>query len=108
MRAEIERRAAEHPLAVVELSQGVAALSLQGTACQGVLAQGCGLDFHPRVFTEGSCARTLFAHALVTLDCRDPEEFDLYVGRSCLGHLQSWLSDAVAPLAVHSPRLRVP
>jgi heterotetrameric sarcosine oxidase gamma subunit len=95
-RARLEHETAEQCLALVELSGGIAALKIQGPNCREVLAKGCGVDFHPRAFPEGACARTLLVQLSVTLDCRGPQEFDLYVGRSYLRHLQSWLADAFA------------
>jgi len=93
-RRDIDHQAAEQQLAVVELSGGFAALKLQGSACRDVLAKGCGLDFHPHTFRTDTCARTLLAQVFVTLDCRGPQEFDVYMGRSFLWHLHSWLVDA--------------
>jgi heterotetrameric sarcosine oxidase gamma subunit len=71
-----------------------AALKLRGAACREVLAKVCGLDFRPRVFHEDSCAQTLLAQVFATLDCRAPQEFDVYVARSYLWHLHAWLVHA--------------
>jgi sarcosine oxidase subunit gamma len=90
----LEHEATEQHLAIVEQSGAFAALKVRGAACREVLAKGCGLDFRPRVFHEGSCARTLLAQVFVTLDCRAPQEFDVYVARAYLWHLHAWLVDA--------------
>jgi sarcosine oxidase subunit gamma len=91
---DIQRQAAEQQLAVVEVSQGLKTLNVRGPGCREVLAKGCGLDLHSRVFREDACARTLLAQVLVVLDCRGPQEFDVYVGRSYMWHLHTWLVDA--------------
>lgn len=93
----IEHQTAAQDIAVVDVSQGLAALRVEGPAVLDVLTQGCGLDLHPRVFPEGLCARTRFAQVTLTLDHRGPDQFDLYVGRSYLAYLQAWLMDAAGP-----------
>src|SRR5271165_3843815 len=82
-------------IAAVNLSQGLAVLRLKGPATRAMLAKGCGLDLHPRHFPVGRCARTRFAQLPIVIDCIDAKpQFDLYVGRSYLPYLISWLDDA--------------
>nr|WP_184080296.1 sarcosine oxidase subunit gamma family protein [Nocardiopsis mwathae] len=50
---------------VVDVSAQRAVLELRGPHARDVLAQGCPLDLHPRVFGPGSYARTLFATTTV-------------------------------------------
>ena len=48
-----------------------------------VLAKGCPLDFHPRAFTAGACAQSLFGHVNVLICKRDDiPTFTLMVARS--------------------------
>jgi sarcosine oxidase subunit gamma len=48
-----------------------------------VLAKGCPLDFHPRVFAAGTCAQSVYGHVNVLIDKRDDEPtFMLMVARS--------------------------
>jgi sarcosine oxidase subunit gamma len=89
------RHVCEQGIAAVNLSQRLAVLRLKGPATQAVLAKGCGLDLHPRHFPVGRCARTRFAQLPIVVDCIDATpQFDLYVGRSYLPYLISWLNDA--------------
>jgi sarcosine oxidase, subunit gamma len=79
---------------LVDSTDGIAAFAVEGPAVRDVLAQGCGLDFHPRSFPPGQCARTRFAQIAVVLDCLDEARFELYVSRSYAHYLQAWLLDA--------------
>jgi sarcosine oxidase subunit gamma len=53
--------------AVTDVSGGYAVLHLSGTPVREVLAQGCPLDLHPRVFGPGSSAGSLFFKASIWL-----------------------------------------
>lgn len=81
---------------LVDLTDGIAAFEVQGVAVRDVLAQGCGLDFHPRSFPPAQCARTRFAQIAVVVDCISESHFALYVSRSYAHYLHSWLLDAAA------------
>src|SRR5262245_6066671 len=66
---QLQQRASRHSLATLELTSGLAAFHLVGSAVRDILAKGCGLDLHPAAFPIGACARTRFAQISVTLDC---------------------------------------
>lgn len=84
-------------LAQVDVTDGLGRLELRGRATRELLSKGCGLDFHPRSFPAGRCARTRFAQIAVIIECLDAApSFELYVGRSYLHYLHSWLVDAAA------------
>ncbi len=84
--------------AVTDVSDGQVAIRLAGPDAREVLAKGCSLDLHPRVFAPGTCARSLVAKATVLIHLiEDGEEgaaFDLHVGRSFAQYLWAWLEDA--------------
>lgn len=83
--------------AVVDLTHGLAVLRIQGRAARELLSMGCGIDVHPRSFPPGRCARTCFAQVPVIIECVERlQQFELYVARSYLAYLQSWLIDAAA------------
>jgi heterotetrameric sarcosine oxidase gamma subunit len=85
----------EQGVTAVNVSQGLAALQLEGFAVRDVFAKSCGLDLHPQHFPVGSCTRTRFALLSVVIDYIDVKpRFELYVGRSYLSYLMSWLTDA--------------
>ena len=80
---------------LVDLSDGLAVLEVSGSAIRDVLSKGCGLDFHPRNFPAGWCARTRFAQIPLTIECLDESpRFQLYATRSYLHYLLDWFSDA--------------
>jgi sarcosine oxidase, subunit gamma len=85
--------------AIIDVSDGRVALRLAGPNARDVLAKGCPLDLHPRVFAPGSCAQSLLAKASVLLHLLDDDPgrgptFDLYVARSFAHYLFAWLEDA--------------
>jgi sarcosine oxidase subunit gamma len=90
-------------LIAVDLSCGVHALRIEGPCSRQLLSKGCGLDFHPDVFPAGHATRTRFAQLSVIVDCTHPAPcFELYVGRSYIAFLRSWLEDAVAGMKLDS------
>jgi heterotetrameric sarcosine oxidase gamma subunit len=88
-------------LTFVDLTAGLITLALSGTSLREVFEQSCGLDFDPRHFGAGQCARTRFAQIPVVIDCiQDLSRVELYVARSHAHYLQDWLLDVaqfVAP-----------
>lgn len=83
--------------AVNQVSGGQLALELSGPAVRDVLARGCTLDFHPRVFTAGKCAQSGLAKASVVFALPEAEEvFYVVVRRSFADYLLRWLHHAAA------------
>src|SRR5690606_28963073 len=75
-----------------EVSDGWACFQIEGPRAGEVLAKGCSLDLHPRVFRPGRTARTLLGYAPILLDAVDAgPRFDVYVDRSLAEHLWRWL-----------------
>jgi len=82
-------------IALVDLSCALKGLRVEGPAARDVLAKGCGLDLDPRSFPAGAATRTRFAQLPVVIECRDlASRYELYVGRSYVAYLKSWLEDA--------------
>lgn len=80
---------------VTDVSSGQTVINLSGEHCRDVLAKGCTLDLHPRVFGPGQCAQTLLAKAgalIRPLD--DTPSFDVIVRRSFAEYVWLWLDDA--------------
>jgi sarcosine oxidase subunit gamma len=99
LRARIEPDLAKQGLVLVDLTDGFATLEVQGPAARELLSKGCGLDFHPRSFPAGYCARTRFAQFPLTIAClSEPLRFELIAGRSYARYLQAWLTDAAVTL----------
>jgi sarcosine oxidase subunit gamma len=59
-----------------------------------VLASGCALDLHPRVFGPGRCAQTLLARAPVILEALPGGAFRVLARASFAGYVGAWLADA--------------
>jgi sarcosine oxidase, subunit gamma len=79
---------------VTDQSQGLGTLEIRGPRSRELLSKACGLDLHPRVFTEGSCARTRLASVPAILDAPGGDLFTCAVARSYLSYVRRWLSDA--------------
>jgi heterotetrameric sarcosine oxidase gamma subunit len=89
-----------HPIALVDLTDGLTGFRLQGPLARELLSKGCGLDLHPRSLPPGRCARTRLAQIPVVIDCLDDSSgIDLYAARSYGACLKSWLTDAAAEWA---------
>ena len=72
------------------------ALRLRGTRVRDVLAKGCSIDLHPRVFGRGSSAQSTIGLAgVVLLALSDGgDDYVVLVRSSFAGHLADWLLDA--------------
>jgi sarcosine oxidase subunit gamma len=82
---------------VIGLSANRTVLELRGPHARDVLAAGCSLDLHPRVFGPGDCAQTMLARAPVILHQTDAEPvYRILVRPSFAGYLADWLLDAAA------------
>jgi sarcosine oxidase subunit gamma len=93
----LERAVAGRRAAVTDLSSSRAIIELTGAGARDLLAAGCGLDLHPRVFGPGQCAQTLLARVPVILDQLDgAPHYRVLVRRSCVRWLVDWMIDAVA------------
>ena len=81
--------------AVTATSDHSTIIRLSGAAAQTVMAKGCALDLHPRVFKPGQSAQTHLAQALVTFwKTLDTPTFDILVRASFAPYLWAWLMDA--------------
>ena len=79
-------------VALNDVSGGQIALRLDGTGVRDLLAKGCTLDLHPRVFTAGMCAQSGLAKANVLIGLAgQAESFDIVVRRSFSDYLLRWL-----------------
>ncbi|PRY49563.1 sarcosine oxidase subunit gamma [Geodermatophilus tzadiensis] len=95
---EARVRAAVLPLggSATDVSAQRIGLRLTGARVRDVLATGCSIDLHPRVFGRGSSAQTTLGQAGVVLlalsDAAD--DFLVLVRSSFAGYLADWLLDA--------------
>jgi sarcosine oxidase, subunit gamma len=95
---EARARAAVVPLggAAADVSAQRIAIRLTGPRVRAVLAKGCAIDLHPRVFGRGRCAQTTLGLAGVVLLALGAAggDFLVLVRSSFAGYLAEWLLDA--------------
>ena len=81
--------------AVTDISHSRTILSLSGPAAPAVLAKGCPLDLHPRVFGPGRCAQSRLARCQVLIhQTTAAPVFEIHVQRSFAQYAWTWLMDA--------------
>ncbi len=101
---ETELRAAvgEHGGAAIDVSAQRTTLRLSGPDAREVLAKGCSLDLHPKVFTKGTAAQTMLGLAGVVLIALDDAgtDYRILVRASFARYLADWLIDAAEEFGV--------
>ncbi|WP_433257034.1 sarcosine oxidase subunit gamma [Streptosporangium sp. CA-135522] len=96
LQARLRAAAGTEHVAVTDVSAQRTALLVAGPRARDLLAHGCALDLHPRLFGPGRCAQTTLARAQVLLAAHEGEEFMVFVRSSFAGYLADWLLDAAA------------
>jgi sarcosine oxidase subunit gamma len=80
---------------IVELGSGQTVIEVRGARAREVIAKGCPLDLHPRVFGPGRCAQSRLGRTGVTIAQVDADpSFELIVRRSFADYVWQWLQDA--------------
>jgi len=83
--------------AITDVSGGQTVVVLRGSCVRELLAKGCPLDLHPRVFDVGRCAQSHLAKAPILIRQLDGgPSFEIVVRRSFADYLWLWLEDAAA------------
>lgn len=82
----------------VDIGSGYTVLDISGTRTREVLARGCPLDLHPKLFGEGQCAQTHYFKASMTLLPTGADSFDIVVRRSFADYFVKMMLDAAEPL----------
>ena len=82
--------------AVIDVSGQRTTLELTGENARDVLAAGCAIDLHPRVFRSGAAAQTLLGLTSVVLLALDDTgtSYHIHVRSSFAQYLARWLVDA--------------
>ena len=81
-------------------------IRLSGLHARNVLAKGCSVDLHPRVFKSGQCAQTILGRSDITVhqvahEARtDAATYDIIVFRSFAEYVWTWLEDAAREYGV--------
>lgn len=100
LEAKLAAALAPHGGTVTDVTETRTTIVVTGPNARDVLAKGCPLDLHPRVFAAGACAQSLIAKVGVILhrtDGGEPGEhlrFELHVLRSFADYLWRFLEDA--------------
>ena len=84
------------PFRATDLSAALARIRIEGVNARTLLAKGCALDLHPRVFRPGCFARTRLAGMPVIVRCTDALAFECLVTLSYGEYMLAWLTDAAA------------
>jgi sarcosine oxidase subunit gamma len=88
--------------AAIDVSAQRTTLRLSGPDARDLLAKGCSLDLHPRVFRKGTAAQTMLALAGVVLIALDDAgtDYRILVRSSFARYLAEWLIDAAEEFGV--------
>ena len=101
LRVALRQAIPEADGAVVDVSGGFTLFSLEGRRARDLIAAGCSIDVHPRVFGPGSCAQTLYARTGISLLQRDETpRFEMMVRRSYASWLWRWMETSAEMMAV--------
>ena len=82
----------------VDIGSGYTVLEISGTRTRDVLARGCPLDLHPKLFGEGQCAQSHYFKASMTLLPTGADSFEIVVRRSFADYFVKIMLDAAEPL----------
>ncbi|MGF6933134.1 sarcosine oxidase subunit gamma [Paraburkholderia sp. UCT70] len=82
----------------VDVGSGYTVLEITGTRTRDVLARGCPLDLHPKLFGLGQCAQSHYFKASITLLPTGTDSFDIVVRRSFADYFVRIMLDAAEPL----------
>ena len=82
----------------VDVGSGYTVLEISGTRTREVLARGCPLDLHPKLFGVGQCAQSHYFKASIALLPTGADSFDIVVRRSFADYFVRIMLDAAEPL----------
>lgn len=82
----------------VDIGSGYTVLEISGEKVRDVIARGCPLDLHPRVFAPGQCAQSHYFKASIVLIPVADTTYELVVRRSFADYFVRIMLDAAEPL----------
>ena len=81
---------------VADLGEGRVVYSVAGPRARDLVAKGCTIDLHPRIFGLGRVAQSALAQVFVVIDQPSEEAvFHIFADASYAQHLDLWFADAV-------------
>ena len=102
---QLEKDLAGQCGSLVDVTGGQILLRLGGNHVRGVLAKGCTLDLHPRIFKVGHCAQTTLAKTSMLIALIDDiPTFDIVLRRSFAEYAARWLQHSGASVHFHNSR----
>ena len=84
--------------AAVDVGSGYTVVEISGNCTLDVLARGCPLDLHPRVFKPGQCAQSHYFKASIVLIPTGDDRYEIVVRRSFADYFIRIMLDAATPL----------
>jgi sarcosine oxidase subunit gamma len=84
--------------AAVDVGSGYTVLEARGARVRDVLARGCPLDLHPRLFAQGQCAQSHYFKASIVLVPVERDAYEIVVRRSFADYFCRMMLDAALPL----------
>ena len=94
---ELRTALARLHVAVTDISGGQTIIDLRGNKTRELLAKGCPIDLHPRVFGIGQCAQSHLGKAPVLIGQLEIQpRFEIIVRRSFADYLWLWIENAAA------------
>jgi sarcosine oxidase, subunit gamma len=105
LEAQLREVLTPHGGAAVDVSGQRTTLRLCGSHSGELLAKGCALDLHPRVFGAGAAVETMLARAGVILLAVDGSggDYRILVRSAFARYLADWLLDAAQEYAPGAP-----
>ena len=102
IKPQLERSLSGLHCSLNDLSGGQTIISVSGPRSLDVLAKGCTLDLHPRVFGPSQCAQSHLAKSSVLIIPRisNLTAYDVVVRRSFADYLWQWLVKAAREFGV--------
>lgn len=91
---ELERALAGVHHGIIDVSTARSIIELNASERLDILSNGCGLDLHPRSWSDGMCAQTLLARVPVILQERSAST-RVFVRPSFANYLVDWLVNVV-------------
>ncbi len=84
--------------AAVDVGSGYTVVEISGNCTREVLARGCPLDLHPRMFRPGQCAQSHYFKASIVLIPTGDDTYEIVVRRSFADYFIRIMLDAATPL----------
>ncbi|MPW20362.1 sarcosine oxidase subunit gamma [Paraburkholderia sp. CNPSo 3157] len=84
--------------AAVDIGSGWTVLEVSGEKVRDVIARGCPLDLHPRMFAPGQCAQSHYFKASIVLVPVADNTYEIVVRRSFADYFVRIMLDAAEPL----------